>query len=52
MICAVCFGDPSSPLTYGAAWGIGTLLAVLVLVLLSFGMFFINVYKRSRRSIC
>ncbi|HSE39857.1 MAG TPA: hypothetical protein VLH08_03765 [Acidobacteriota bacterium] len=31
--CAVCFGDPSSPLTIGAKAGVAFMLGVLVIVL-------------------
>lgn len=50
MICAVCFGDPNSPMTMGYNFGVLTLLAVIILVLCVFAGFFINVYKRSRRT--
>ena len=48
MICAVCFGDPSSPLTQGYNYGILSLLGIIGVVLFLFGIFFINIYKRSR----
>ncbi len=48
MICAVCFGDPMSPMTLGFNYGILTLLAVVGVMMLTFGCFFINIYKRSR----
>jgi len=52
MICAVCFGDPSSPLTQGYNYGILSLLGIITIVLVAFAIFFINIYKRSRRSAC
>ena len=52
MICAVCFSDPTSPLTQGYNYGIFTLLGVIGVMMLLFGIFFINIYKRSRRLPC
>lgn len=52
MICAVCFGDATSPMAQGYNYGIFTLLGVIGLVLLVFGAFFFNIYKRSRRNSC
>ncbi len=50
MICAVCFGDPLSPMTQGYNLGVLTLLGVIGLMLLVFALFFINIYKRGRRT--
>lgn len=54
MICSVCFGDPNSLMTIGYNYGIGTLLIVIAVVLLCFGLFFYTIYKRSRsrRPLC
>ncbi len=52
MICAVCFGDPSSPITQGYNNGILSLLGIIGAVLLCFGILFINIYKRGRRIVC
>ncbi len=45
--CAICFGDPNSPLTKSAEMGVWFLLAVIVLVEAGFGVFFL-VYLRRR----
>ncbi len=50
MICAVCFGDPTSPMTQGYNLGILTLLGIIGVVLFIFALFFINIYKRSRQN--
>ena len=46
VFCAVCFGDPSSPLTQGYNYAVIALLAVTILVLGSFSMLFLNIRKR------
>jgi hypothetical protein len=51
MICAVCFGDPASLLVHGYNYGILTLLGIVVLVLMSLGMFFFNIYKRTKKTV-
>lgn len=48
MICSVCFGDPTSPMTQGYNLGILTLLGVIGAMLVIFAVFFINIYKRCR----
>jgi hypothetical protein len=45
--CPICFGDPNSPLTKSAEMGVWFLLAVIVLVEVGFGVFFL-VYLRRR----
>ena len=50
MICAVCFGDPTSPLTTGLNYGIMTLLTILFMVLGGFTVMFLNIRRRSRKS--
>jgi hypothetical protein len=45
--CAICFGDPNSPITKSAEMGVWFLLAVIVLVEAGFGVFFL-VYLRRR----
>lgn len=45
--CTICFGDPNSPLTKSAEMGVWFLLAVILLVEGSFGIFFL-VYLRRR----
>lgn len=45
--CAICFGDPNSPLTKSVEMGVWFLLAVILLVEASFGIFFL-VYLRRR----
>lgn len=50
MICAVCFGDPTSPLTQGYNFGILTLLGVITSVLVVFSSFFLKIYRRGRKT--
>jgi hypothetical protein len=44
--CAVCFGDPSSPLTIGAKAGVAFMLGVLVVVL--GGIFAVTIFWARR----
>jgi hypothetical protein len=46
IICSVCFGDPTSPLTQGYNFGIMALLGVTFIVLAAFAMMFWNIRKR------
>jgi len=48
VFCAVCFGDPTSPLTQGYNWAVIFLLAVITLVLSAFGMMFLNFRKKEK----
>jgi hypothetical protein len=48
IFCAVCFGDPTSPMTTGLNYGIMTLLAVLGVVLFCFAGMFLNIRRRSK----
>lgn len=48
--CAVCFGDPDSPLAKGLSWGVLSLLAVVLLVLGGIAAFFVHMAKRARMS--
>jgi hypothetical protein len=47
--CAVCFGDPESPLTKGVIFGMLTLFAIVSCVLFCLGRFFWRFAKRSRQ---
>jgi hypothetical protein len=51
VFCAVCFGDPTSPLTHGYNMAVFALLAVITAVLLAFGMLFLNFRKREKNSL-
>ena len=51
VFCAVCFGDPTSPLTQGYNYAVYALLAVIVAVLVGFGMMFLNFRKRAKNSL-
>ena len=51
LACAVCNGDPQSPLTHGAKQGILTMLIVTYAVLIGFGAMFCAVMVRSRRRV-
>jgi predicted small integral membrane protein len=46
--CPVCFGDPSSPLTQSAKWGVLFLLVVVVCVLSAIGGVAIVWARRAR----
>jgi len=45
--CAVCFKDPNSPMTKGIEMGVWVLLAVIAVLLVIFGKFFIVLKRRS-----
>lgn len=45
--CAVCFGAPDSAMTKGMAWGILSLLVVIVCVLGGFAAFFVYLARRA-----
>lgn len=49
LACAVCYGDPQSPLTQGAKQGIVTMLIVTYALLLGFAAMFGVVMIRARR---
>ncbi len=46
MACAACYGRSDSPLASGMNWGILTLMACIVTVLVSIGGFFIYIIRR------
>ena len=46
--CAVCFGDPNAQMTKGAEQGVWFLLAVMLLVQVGFGIFFLYLRRRAR----
>ena len=46
--CAVCFGEPDSPMTKGLRWGIASLVLILVPVLGGVGGFFIFLCRRGK----
>jgi len=48
VFCAVCFGDPTSPLTKGYNLAVIALLLVVSAVLLAFGILFVNFRKREK----
>ena len=50
LACAVCYGDPQSPLTQGAKQGIVTMLIVTYAVLIGFAAMFCAVVVRARRA--
>jgi hypothetical protein len=49
LACAVCFGDPDSPLTKGALMGVYVLVGVVGFVLLSIAATGVYWIQRSRR---
>ena len=51
VFCAVCFGDPTSPLTQGYNYAVIALLAVTVLVLLAFAKLFMDFHTREKSSL-
>ena len=48
LFCPVCFGASDSPMAHALNWGVLSLLAVTVVVLATFGTFFIRLAKRAR----
>ncbi len=48
MACPVCFGDPSSPLTKGAANAIWFLIGIIGLVQIGFVALFFSFWRRAR----
>jgi len=51
LACAVCFGDPNSPMAIGASWGVLLLIGVTAAVLSAFAGFFFYLVKRSRMAL-
>jgi hypothetical protein len=51
VFCAVCFGDPTSPLTQGYNLAVIALLAVTVIVLAAFAKLFHTFHKREKGSL-
>lgn len=47
--CAVCFGDPNSPLTKSIGMGVWVLMAFIGGVLLLFSLFFLNIRRRMKK---
>lgn len=45
--CATCFGQSDAPMAQGMNWGIFTLLAVIVTVLVSIAGFFIYIIRKA-----
>jgi len=45
--CSVCFGDPDSAMSKGLAWGVLSLLGVVLMVLGGITTFFVYLAKRS-----
>jgi hypothetical protein len=48
LACPVCFGDPSSPLTKGAANAIWFLIGIVALVQAGFIALFVSFWRRAR----
>jgi len=48
--CQVCFGDPNSPITKSAEYGVWFLLAVILIVEGGFGVFFFVYLRRRTRA--
>lgn len=51
VFCAVCFGDPTSPLTQGYNYAVYALLVVVIAVLSAFAVLFLNFRKRTKNSL-
>ena len=51
LACAVCFGDPTSPMAIGASWAVLLLIGVTAAVLSAFAGFFLYLMKRSRMAL-
>lgn len=47
--CAVCFGDPNSPLTQSVGLGVWVLMAFIAGVLALFAAFFLNIRRRMKK---
>jgi hypothetical protein len=47
LACAVCYGQPDSPMAHGLNWGVLSLLAVVVPVLGAIAGFFIFIAKKA-----
>lgn len=47
LACAACYGQSDSPMARGMNWGILSLLAVIVPVLVAIACFFIYIIKRA-----
>ena len=45
--CSVCYGEPDSGMAKGLAWGVVTLLGVVVTVLGGIASFFVYIAKKS-----
>jgi hypothetical protein len=48
VFCAVCFGDPTSPLTQGYNYAVLALLGIITAVMAAFAVFFMNIRKRAK----
>ncbi len=51
LACAVCFGDPNSPMAISASWGVLLLVGITAAVLSAFAGFFLYLVKRSRMAL-
>ena len=47
--CAVCYGDPNSPMSHGMNMGILTLLFVVIGILLIIVAFILSLYFKSKK---
>ena len=47
--CAVCYGDPNSPMSHGMNMGILTLLFVVVSILFFIAAFILSLYIKSKK---
>ena len=47
--CAVCYGDPDSPMSHGMNMGILTLLFVVIFILLLILAFIVSLYIKSKK---
>ena len=47
--CAVCYGDPNSPMSHGMNMGILTLLFVVVSILFFIVAFILSLYFKSKK---
>ena len=48
LLCPICFGASDAPMAHAMNWGVLTLLAITILVLASFGAFFVRLGRHSR----
>jgi len=49
LACAVCYGEPDSPMSLGLTWAVGVLAGLITLVLIGVAAFFIHIRRRTNQ---